>query len=99
MMCVNRQPVGIFIVMPPTLYAKVWTGVDPTAPAYATEELVSTRAHAAAKVTKSLDRYSATMNNPILAMNVFRQKRTPSPRSRSWLMGWFTDLSDQEVKR
>ncbi|MEU0113427.1 hypothetical protein ABZ137_06770 [Streptomyces bobili] len=31
----NMQPVGIFIVMPPTLYSKVCTGVDPAAPAWA----------------------------------------------------------------
>ncbi|WP_271208674.1 hypothetical protein [Streptomyces poonensis] len=40
----NMQPVGTFIVTPPTLYSKVRTGVDPIAPACAPVGAARTRA-------------------------------------------------------
>jgi hypothetical protein len=49
MMCVNMQPVGTFIVTPPTLYSKVRTGVDPIALACAPVGVVRRSAPAVAR--------------------------------------------------
>ncbi|MFE4408728.1 hypothetical protein ACIQFZ_14295 [Streptomyces sp. NPDC093064] len=43
----NMQPVGTFMVTPPTLYSKVRTGVEPTAEALAPVAEVKTSAPAA----------------------------------------------------
>ncbi|BDH51212.1 hypothetical protein MTP02_22230 [Streptomyces albus] len=56
------QPVGTFIVAPPTLYSKVWTGADPAAPASACEELVSTSVPATAIAVTNLDTYCVATN-------------------------------------
>lgn len=50
---VNMHPVGTFIVMPPTLYSKVRTGVDPTAVAWAAVGAENTRAPVATNEVKS----------------------------------------------
>lgn len=62
MMWENMHPVGTFIVAPPTLYSKVWTGAEPAAPASACEELVSTSAPATAIAVTNLDTYRAATN-------------------------------------
>src|SRR5690606_27346565 len=48
MMWVNMQPVGTFMVTPPTVYSKVRTGVEPMAVACAADGMVTTSAAAAA---------------------------------------------------
>ncbi|GHA20432.1 hypothetical protein GCM10010345_26770 [Streptomyces canarius] len=66
MMCVNMQPVGTFTVIPPTLYTKVRTGVEPMAPACALVGAARARDAAAASVVTTRLRYCTAKIGPLL---------------------------------